>query len=313
MFDLSVCLLTLEKVGLMLTYIAIGFVLCRSGKLPSDSGRVLSLLTTMLFCPAYTINNFSRNFTMDKVGEKLTLFGFGVIIVLAVLVLAYGLARLMGRNTFERKSLTYAFTIPNYGYFGYPVVEGVFGAAALGDMMVFCIPISVVTNSFGYLLFAADGKLSWKKVLLSPMLLSVFIGAVIGLSGLQLPGIVTGVLTGAGNCMSPASMLLAGFVLGAMPLKELLSDWRSYLYNAIRLLGIPALFVAVMFMLGIRDMQLLIPGLVLSLPLGLNLVVFPESCGYDAKDNAKMCCVSYLMAIVILPITFSILQALANM
>ena len=299
--------LTLSKVAVLLIFIGTGYILRRFRKLPDDASRVLSLLTTMLFCPAYTIRSLSKNLSADTIGEKITLVGFGFVCLVAAVLLAFLLSRLLGRSDFERRSLLYAFTIPNYGYFGYPVVEGVFGSAVLADMILFCLPISIATNTIGYLLFAADGKISWKKLLLSPVILGVVIGCALGISGITLPPLLDDVLAGAGSCMSPASMILAGLVLGAYPLKKLLCNIRSYLYSTVRLLGIPALFLAVLYLVGVRGYMLLIPPLVFSLPLGLNLVVFPESLGYDAGENANHCFVGNLMAIFVLPVTFALL------
>ena len=137
---------------------------------------------------------------------------------------------------------------------------------------------------------------------------TIIIGCGVGVSGIQLPSLVTDVLTGAGSCMSPASMLLAGFVLGGFPLRKLLSGIRSYLISGIRLLGIPLLIAGILLLLGVRGQWFLLPLLLFSLPLGLNLVVFPESLGYDASDNARMCFVSYLLALIVLPVTYAILS-----
>ena len=81
----------------------------------------------------------------------------------------------------------------------------------------------------------------------------------------------------------------------------------------IRLLGIPALFCAVLFLVGIRGTYLLLPLLIFSMPLGLNLVVFPESLGEDASENAKLCFVSYILAAFILPVTFAALTWLSGL
>ena len=307
----TVALLTLQKVSMLLLFISIGFVLRKFSKLPADTGKALSMLTTLIFTPAYSINNLSKSLTLDTLGQKATLFGLGALVVVLAILLSSLLGKLLGKDEFSRKSLTYAFAIPNFGYFGYPVVEGVFGAAALANMLVFAVPISIATNSWGYLLFNREKKLTWKKLLLSPMVIAVVLGAVIGLSGLKLPGFISDVIAGAGSCMSPVSMLLAGFVLGGMPLKKLLSGKKAYFYSLIRLLVIPLIFGIPMYLLGLRGEMLMIPLVTLSLPLGLNLVVFPESYGYDATDNAQMCFVSYLISVVILPCTFAIINALA--
>ena len=301
---------TVSKVAMLLIFIGIGYLLRRTKKLPEDAGRVLSLLTTLVFSPAYTIKNLSSSLTLDKIGDQLLLIGYGLVFVLAVIGLAYVLAKPLSRNDFERRSYIYAFSIPNYGYFGYPLVEGVFGSAVLGQLMVFGLPLSIACNTFGYLLFAKDGKLTLKKLLTTPLILAVILGCVIGLSGLKLPGLVSDVLSGAAACMSPASMLLAGFVLGGFPLKDLFKGKRSWFMSAIRLLGLPALFGGVLWLLGMRGMWLALPVMILSMPLGLNLVVFPESQGIDASDNAKMCFVCNLLTIVVLPITFSLLATL---
>lgn len=103
-------------------------------------------------------------------------------------------------------------------------------------------------------------------------------------------------------------MLLAGFMLGKFPLKNLLTGWRPYVYSAIRLMLIPVIFGVVLMLLGMKGQFLMMPLLVAGIPLGLNLVVYPESQGMDASDNARFCCISYIMAIAVLPLIFGGLQ-----
>lgn len=309
----EVFLSTLQKVGMLLIFIAVGYLLRQRKLLPENSSKVLSKLSTMIFCPAYNIKNISQNVTMDTIGQKLPLVLYGAICVAAVIGLAFLLAKLLGRNDLEKRSLIYAFSIPNYGYFGYPIIEGVFGSAMLADVMIFAIPLMIATNTFGYMLFAKGSKLSLKQVFKSPTVMSVFIGLALGLSGIKLPGLAMDVLSGAGSCMSTVAMLLAGFVLGAYPLRKLMKGIRPYLISGIRLLGIPVLFCAVLFLVGLRQNYLLMPLLIFGMPLGLNLVVFPESLGEDASENAKLCFVSYILAAFILPVTFAALTWLANL
>lgn len=308
----DVFLATLQKVGMLLVFISIGYLLRNRKLLPEDGSKVLSKLATLIFCPAYNIRNLSQNVTRETIGEKVPLIFYGAICVALVIGMAFILAKLLGHNDLEKRSLVYAFSIPNYGYFGYPIIEGVFGAEILADVMIFTIPLSIATNTFGYLLFVKNGKLSLKKVLTTPTIMSVFIGLALGLSGIKMPALVMDVLSGAANCMSSVTMILAGFVLGEYPLRKLLKGLWAYEIADIRLIGIPALFCTVLFLIGIRGEYLLLPLLILSMPLGLNLVVFPESMGEDASENAKLCFVSYILAAFILPITFAVLSWLST-
>lgn len=304
----GVFLTTLSKVSVLLIFIGLGYLLRRTQKLPDNAGRVLSLLTTLVFSPAYTIKNLSSNLRLEKIGSQVALIGYGAVIVLITIGLAYGLAKLLARNDFERSSCVYAFSIPNFGYFGYPLVESVFGSAVMGQMMIFGLPLNIACNTFGYLLFVKNKKLTFVDVIKMPVVAAVLVGAAIGLSGLTLPPLVTDVLAAAGNCMSPASMLLAGFALGGFPLKELFKGGRSYMMSAIRLVGIPAVFGGILYLLGIRGMYLALPIMTLCMPLGLNLVVFPESMGIDASQNAKMCFVCNLLTIAVIPVIFALLS-----
>jgi len=310
---LQIFQLTISKVAMMMVFIAIGYVLRWHHDLPDDAGTVLSMLLTRIISPAYTINSLSKSLTMDVVGEKALLLGYGTLFVFVAIGLAKLLAKFVSKSRIERSSLTYAFAIPNYGYFGYPIVEGVFGTPILADMMIFAIPLSFATSSYGYSLFMTDRKLRIRQVLFTPMVFGVVIGAAIGLSGITLPRFVNDALSGAAACMSPCSMLLAGFMLGKFPLKQLISDVRPYMLSGFRLIGIPFVYGIILLLCRAKGTYLLLPMLVASLPLGLNLVVYPESLGHEreASENAKLCFISYLMALVVLPFSFALFAQLA--
>lgn len=183
----------------------------------------------------------------------------------------------------------------------------VFGAEVLADVMVFLLPLNLATNTIGYLLFMEDKQISWRRVLLTPMVIGQLIGITIGLSGWTMPDLLQNTLTGLGGCMSPASMLLAGFMMGKFSLKHLLDGGRAYVLSLVRLIGIPVIFGVILLLCGMKGTYLMMPLLVAGMPLGLNLVVYPESLGNEkmASENAKSCFVSYLLAVILLPVTFA--------
>ena len=164
---LEVGLLTLKNVGILLLFILLGYLLYHSGKFPKDTPKVISNLTTTLFVPAYTISSLAQNFTPDKIGQQAALLGYGVIFIAAAIGLGLILSRLFGKDTYDRHSLAYAFTFPNYGFFGYPVIAGVFGSQALANVMIFTIPTAIACQTYGYLLFSPEKKIRWKQVFLA--------------------------------------------------------------------------------------------------------------------------------------------------
>ena len=67
---LQVAQLTVGKVAMLLTFIAIGYILRVTKKLPDSAAKVLSALSAVLFCPAYNLRNLWQNFTVAKIGQN---------------------------------------------------------------------------------------------------------------------------------------------------------------------------------------------------------------------------------------------------
>lgn len=311
--NIEIFTLTLSNVAKILLFIALGYALRNSKSFPRESGKTLSILAALIFSPAYTIRSLARDFTVDTLNQKLLLFGYGMVFVVAAVALGYLTARLLGRDDMEKRVFTYAFAFSNFGYFGYPLVESVFGPEILADYIVFSQIPNVAVATFGYWLLTKQSNFNWKSFLLSPVVWSPFVGAALGLSGWVLPELVDGTLLALGNCMSPTVMILMGFVLGGVPVGKLFTNLRAYGISLVRLVALPLISGALFYLCGARGIWFFLPVLTFAMPIGANVVVFPESCGIDTSNNAKMVFLSYVLAVGILPVAFGIVTAIAGM
>ncbi len=308
MFSLQVCLLTLQKVAFLLSVVLAGVFLLRKGIVKREAAGLLSVLTTTLFSPAYCLTTLPKTFTVENLSENLLVLLTSLGLLGTVLLFSVFLSKKVAKSDFERRSLNYVFAFANTGYFGYPVIQGVFGDQVLGQFMIFCIPFNICLYSYGYGLFMNDGKKpSLTRIFFSPVMVSYYVGIAMGLLGLSFPGFLGDTVESLGSCMSPASMLSAGIVLGAIPFKKMLSGIRPYVFSFLRLVLIPAFFGICLYLLGIRSIFLTLAVSALSMPCGMNTVVFPESFGYDATDNAKLCFVSCIMSIITLPLVLGLI------
>lgn len=305
-------LLILEQVGILLVYIAIGYILRRSKILPESAGHTLSLLCNYVFATAYVVKNLGENFRLEVLGEKLQLLGLGVVLIGVVLVVGRLLGKCLGSSPVEKSSLIYAFTFSNYGYFGYPVLEGTFGAAVMGDFMIFMIPTYLLCFSYGYVLFQKEKRFNPLSMLKMPLIIALLVGIVLGLSSIRLPSVANATISGLADCMTPCAMILLGFMMGKFPLKHLFSGFRPYLLTVVRMLGIPMVLGSLFWLCGIRDMYLFYCLIFFCMPFGSNMVLYPESMGFEkeASDNAKVCFISYVLSLVILPLLISLMSKL---
>ena len=331
-------LTTLQQVAILLIFIFIGYFF-RKKNIITDGGRkVLAGLLVNLFAPAYSISSLSTVVNVKDIAQYALMLVIGLVVAVIGIFLAMPFARILGKDKFHRNILKYAFAFGNIGYFGYPLVYGVFGEVARAQMMIFCLPMSILIYSYGYYILTqpteeisvetlkSNNKRSLKQklsFLYNPPMIGAYIGIALGLLssgiGFEIPKFFTDLFTIAGNCQSAPAMLITGAVLAGVPFKKLFTSWKAYVIGAVRLLVFPCVFAglfAIVYLCGWQDqtfMQIAFISIIsVSMPVGMNVVVYPESVGIDSTEGAKTCFISYVLALITLPIIYTVLLNVLN-
>ena len=304
------------QILMILLYIGIGFILRRSKLLPDTTSKSLSLLETFVFLPALIFNNLSTNVRIEKITTYSVMVTSGAIFLCAVLLVALIFTKIFsaGRPAEEYGTYMYMFAFANYGYVGYPVIEGVFGSGMLTSMILFAVPFTFAIYTYGAILLSNDGKS--KKLTIPPKMIPILcalaLGVIVGLTGIKLPTVVTGMTGALKGCMSPVAMIMTGFVLGSLNFKELFTSARAYAVSIVRLVVIPLVFTGALLLLGtfinIPGEIMIIALFIASMPIGLNAVIFVEASGRDSTENARTCLISYILALVTVPLVMAFLS-----
>ena len=301
------------QILMVLIYIGIGFILRRSNMLPATTAKTLSVMETLVFLPALLFNNLSTNVKIDNFVNHSTTILFGAIFLVFVLLIAFLFAKIFskGRPKDEHNTFIYIFAFANYGYFGYPLIEYVFGSEMLASMILFAVPFTFAIYTYGaYLPKGDDGS---KKKITFPknmtcILCALVLGVVVGLLNIKMPTVISQTTSALKACMSPVSMIMTGFVLGSLKFKQIFSSARAYVVAAVRLVVIPLIFGAALLALGAKGELMIIPLFIASMPIGLNVVVFTEANGRDSTDNARMCFISYILSFITVPLIMAFLS-----
>lgn len=304
------------QILMILLYISIGFILRRTKLLPENTSKGLSLLETLVFLPALIFNNLSTNVRIEKLTTYSVVVVSGTVFLVAVLLVARLFTHIFskGRPKEEYGTYMYMFAFANYGYVGYPVIEGVFGSEMLTSMILFAVPFTFAIYTYGAILLSNDGSSSKFRIppKMIPIICALALGVIVGLTGLKLPAFVTSMTGSLKGCMSPVAMIMTGFVLGSLNFKQIFTSARAYLVSIVRLVVIPLIFIGGLLLLGmfidIPGELMIIPLFIASMPLGLNAVIFVEANGRDSSDNARMCLISYILAFVTVPLIMAFLS-----
>jgi len=301
--------ITINQLLVLFALMVCGYILKKKNVISDTTSNVLSQLEFYIFLPALSIKTFATNFHYDIIREKLYFVFVAIAILTVTYILAMCLSKLFSKDKLQQDVYTYSFTMPNFGYLGYPLVGAVFGEVALFNMMIFTIPYNLFAYTFGMHLL--NPKKNWSvKKLLNPIMIALVIGIILGLSNITLPKFIADTTTMASNCMAPVAMILTGFVLAKKPVKDMVCNPKMYIASFIRLILIPVAIGTLLYFIGIRGSLLIVAVATLAMPAGLNSVVFPEAFGGDGETGAQLCFVSNSLGLLIIPIIFGILASI---
>ncbi len=306
----TVFLLTLTQVCILFTFIVVGYFLNR-GKVIKDA-RALSSVLMWVFLPAVVFDVFYKNFTVSNLSVALPYFIAGIVVLAVSLAIFHPIVKKY-KDRITRNTYWYSMAITNMAYLGFPLVSAVFPELYL-FFVVFTIGFHLYIFTVGTVMFAPEGKKLSLKGLLSPIMIALFLGLVCGpvfdLAHIKLPSVVEKIIGAAAGCMSPIAMLVTGFTLAKLPLKEVFKRWDVYAFTLVRLLAMPALFGGLAYLcylwLGLPIGVVKVIIVYSALPMGLNTVVFVESNGGDGTLGAQCAFISHLLCLASMPLIFGV-------
>lgn len=295
--------IVMQQVLLLILFAAVGYILCKAGKVNSAHTKLLSALQVYVFLPCTVVNTYSANFTVPYIREKYPLLLASFVVMGIMIVVGNVLSKMLAEEGYLRAVYCYSLTVSNYGFFGYPLVSGLFGELMLQNAMIFALPISMYTYTLGYAMLTKT-KFSPKRFF-NPVMTASVIGAVIGLSGLELPYVLDSLVSKSAACMAPVGMLLAGMVISEFDFPALLKGKNNYIVAGLRLLVIPCAIAGSLKLLGFED--IVIPALMMhAMPCGMNTIVFPRLLGEDCSTGASLTLITSLLACITVPICVAI-------
>ncbi len=308
---------TLNQLATLILFIAIGFIVAKTGILPKDTASSLSKLENVIFIPALILGTFIEQFTVEMLSTTWKLLLTSLAIEAVIIALSILVAHLLTKDTFLKNTYTYILAFANFAFLGNAIVEAIFPEHFL-SYILFTIPLWVLIYVWGipYLLTEQKteenerGKIqSFFKRLFTPMFICLIIGAVIGLSGLKIPAFLMNTIQSCGACMSPIAMLITGITLAHIDVRKVFSIASVYWMLALRLLIFPLILGGAMLL--VKTYLFDIPEVIyicficsITMPTGMNTVIIPAAQGKDTSISAGLSLVSHILSLATIPFIF---------
>lgn len=229
-----------EMQGMLFSVMILGLILKRAGIVDDHGKSLLTDLVINVTLPASILKSFQMEFNSQILKSCLVIGVVAVLIQIGAYLL--GMVLYPGFRDDRKKVLQYATICSNAGILGNPIAEGIFGGLGLLYASIYVIPQRVFMWSVGLTYFteAPDTRTLVKKVLTHPCILSVFLGFLIMVFQIPLPGFLSLTVKNVANANTFLAMMLVGTILAEVPLKTLPERATIY-YSFVRLFLVPFL------------------------------------------------------------------------
>ena len=313
----------LSVIGIIFLLLSTGYLCRRVGVIDDIGSKRLSGLIIKLGQPLMIVGALiSKPFSTEllQTGLFFMLIGF----LLHPLLLAFAL--LCGplyKDENKRKISTFATIFTNCGFIGFPILEALLPGKGAFIGAFFVIGFHVYVWTMGIAILGRgreDIKLTPLKAIVNLGTIPCVIG--LGLYFLQavvtIPTFLVDFTNHLGNLCLPISVLVTGALVARQGLLRLLGNARLFLFNAIKLIGIPLAVCLIVKLITLpmspdRAYEIvLFCTIIAALPSGASISMLGELYDIDPEYAAQTVGSSSLLCIGTLPLIYFIGDLIAK-
>ena len=288
--------------------ILLGWFLGARRIIPTEGHKTLGIITFKLFMPVLLFSGLARANLLDAL-SPLLLMRYYIPAFVVFIAINLWMHRRLGRPS----SMGLAASYSNNVLVGIPVITVMLGVESLVYLFAILVfhslllfALQSVYNAFWG---SRDEKINWRGLLSSlanPLIIGLFLGALVNLSGLTIPGPLWHIVEMLAAAALPTALLMLGMSL---------ASYRLYLSGTMAMLTTAKLVIFPLLVLGTGW---LLPGLtadartvlvlMAACPTGINVLAFAMG-QEDTRILGSVIFLSTVMAAVTLPAWLLVLAA----
>ncbi len=298
-----------QQVLILFLLIAAGYVLGKKGIITEVGAKTLSDIALLLATPCVIALSFEREFSVDVLKE----LGKALLVAAAIHLIAIGIARLLyRRDTSRTRVLRLAAVLSNAGFMGLPLQQAVLGAQGVFYGAAYVTAFNLILWSYGVITMdRGERRLSTKKMLLSPGIIGLAAGLLILVLPVELPALVRAPISHLAALNTPIPMLFTGYYLSKVDLGRALCKKEYYAASAVRLLLVPTITIALLYLVGIRGTLLSSMAISASAPIAAAVLMFADRYKQDTETAVNLVALSTVFSVVTMPLFVALVQQIA--
>lgn len=301
---MNIMVIFMQMIQLFLI-MGLGYFLYHIHILDSQFNKKLTTFVLNVTTPAMILASV---FTSDVAYSKSDiLFTFVIAIVIYMLLpfVGYIIAKMIRVKKEEVGIYMFMVVFANVGFMGFPVTKAIFGDTSVFLTAIFVMLFNIMLYSVGRMImsFGEGEKVSLNyKNFLSPGIIASFLAVVFYFMEFPMPSVFVNTFVVIGDMTTPLAMLIIGATLATIPIKEVFSEKKIYIFTLIKQIIFPIIIYPVLSMLIDNSLILGVTLISLSMPVGNSVVLFATEYNKDASLGAKAIFMTTLLSVFTIPL-----------
>lgn len=303
-------LVVLNQVLILVVILIVGVVAGKKGIIAEGASKKLSELLLYITNPMLVLSSFFFEYSPEKMRNGLSVFLYGSGFFLFSILIS----GLLYKN-YDKKIkpiLRFTAVFSNCGFMGLPMMKALFGDEGVFLGSFYLVAFNLFVWTFGLAMFSdikvkEDFRKSMKQALLNPALIAFYIGVVVFIFKIPVPGFIISAVNYIGDMTLPLSMLIIGALVSTVKFSTLLNDPKVYYASAVRLIILPLAAYGIFYLVGVPKIVMSVLVTAVAMPIAANTTIFAEMFDKDSVFASKSVTLSTIFSIITTPLIVSLL------
>ncbi len=237
--------------------IVAGFTARKRSLLDETVTKGLSVLVAGVAQPFLIIYSIVKlEYSAENLKNGLLVLGFGILmhaLMAGIGMIVFSRVKDVGEKTIY----TFALTFCNCAFFGFPIIESLFGEIGLFYGAFYVVSYNIGAWSFGVWIMSKgkqDGGITPRKILINAGTVPCAVGLLLYILQIPLPDFLMTAMNTLGSLCTPLSLIVTGSLIAAMPLGRLFGNGKFYAYLAFKLVALPLLCACILRVCGVSSL-----------------------------------------------------------
>lgn len=298
-----------SSVTIILLLAATGYLCAEMGWMGPEIKRFLSKYLMNVAIPVNMVHGFCANLHRSDLAAYFQMLLVPLMVIPALFALAFLAQRFLKLPRRQAGVFLMMCGLGNTIFVGLPMCLELFGEAATPYVMTYYIVSTSFTQLVGIPLVRWSGEQAKQpfgkmvvRYISTPTVLSVFVGIVLVLLDFQLPALVLSYSKYINGTVTPLAMLLTGYIIHGIGLKNMKIDRVQAAVLSFRFLISPALCLTVCGIFGISGLARSVLAVEMAMPIVTQTVVAATEYGADEKLAAQGAATTTVACFAVIPI-----------